>query len=432
MIKVSIIIPIYNEEKYLEECLESVIGQSLEEIEIICVNDGSTDSSKDIIDRFARKDKRIKAIHKENTGNGNTMNCGLAVAAGEYIGIVESDDFIESNMFKELYALSQSGKVDIVKGNFWDCYDEPDGSITKVVNQEREELPALTKAGSVHQNPGILWGHPSIWSGIYRREFIEKNHICFKEVKGAGWVDNPFFFDVMTSAETIVWTSTPYYNYRKLNLKSSSNGYDLAIPFERMIDNLKVLEKNNCMDEVTLKYAYARALMYLMGATKEKHYPQNMDYARPYMQKMLKEINQDIIVDDFNLHDQSNYFRFRSPLMGLIPFTTKILIYNWIPFDNPNKVGGGVTIYCRNLVEEILRQRPDVCVYFLSSGWAYDISKEECYIRKTENIFGERCRSFEIVNSPVPAPQDMLFQNPRAAFENQELKGVFKEFIDIH
>lgn len=432
MVKVSIIVPIYNEEKYLEECLESILNQTLKEIEIICVNDGSTDSSKAIIDKYAFKDPRIKAIHKENAGNGNTMNCGLAEATGEYIGIVESDDSVEANMYEKLYALSQKGTVDIVKGNFWDCYEEPDGRVTKVENLERQELPQLTKAGNVHQQYGILWGHPSIWSAIYRRDFIERNHIRFKEVKGAGWVDNPFFFDVMTSAETIVWTSTPYYNYRKLNMGSSSTGYDLSIPFERMIDNLEVLQKNDCVDEETLKYAYARALMYLVGVTEEKHYAQNMDYVRPYMQKMLGKMNQDIIVNDFNLHDQSNFFKYYSPLMTLMPFTTKILIYNWIPFDNPGKIGGGVTIYCRNLIETILRQRPDVCVYFLSSGWAYDISKEECYIRKSDNIFGERCRSFEIVNSPVPAPQDMMFQNPEIAFENSSLKNVFREFMDLH
>ena len=184
MVKVSIIVPIYNEEKYLEECLESILNQTLKEIEIICVNDGSTDSSKAIIDKYAFKDPRIKAIHKENAGNGNTMNCGLAEATGEYIGIVESDDSVEANMYEKLYALSQKGTVDIVKGNFWDCYEEPDGRVTKVENLERQELPQLTKAGNVHQQYGILWGHPSIWSAIYRRDFIERNHIRFKEVKG--------------------------------------------------------------------------------------------------------------------------------------------------------------------------------------------------------------------------------------------------------
>lgn len=430
MVKVSIIIPIYNEEKYLKECLSSVLNQSLKDIEIICVNDGSTDSSKDIIGEYAQKDGRIKAIHKKNTGNGNTMNCGLAIATGEYIGIVESDDFIESNMYEELYSLCQNGRVDVVKGNFWDCYEEVDGTIKKVINQERQALPDLTNAGTVHDLPDILWGHPSIWSGIYRREFIEKNHIQFKEVKGAGWVDNPFFFDVITSAETIIWTSKPYYNYRKFSLDSSSNGYDLKIPFERMIDNIEVLEKNNCIDVATLKFTYARALMYLVGATQESNYSKDEDYVRPYIQKMLQKINKDIIVNNFHLHDQYNYFRFLSPLKTLIPFSTKILIYNWVPFDNPNNVGGGVTVYCKNLIEIILHERPDVCVYFLSSGWAYDISKEECYIRKVDNIFGERCRSFEVVNSPIPAPQDMLFQNPKIAFENSELRTVIKKFLD--
>lgn len=430
MAKVSVIIPVYNEEKYLRECLDSVINQTLEDIEIICVNDGSTDSSKDIIDEYVQKDKRVKAIHKQNTGNGNTMNYGLDAATGEYIGIVESDDFIESNMFEELYSLCKNGIVDIVKGNFWDCYEEPDGSIKRVVNQERRVLPKLTNAGTVHDIPDILWGHPSIWSGIYKRNFIEKNQIRFREVKGAGWVDNPFFFDVITTAETIVWTSAPYYNYRKFSLESSSNGYDLKIPFERMIDNIEILEKNNCTDEITLKYAYARALMYLVGATQENHYPRDEDYVRPYIQKMLQKMNKDIIVNDFHLHDQYNYFKFLSPLKTLIPFTTKILIYNWVPFDNVDNVGGGVTIYCKNLIGSIIHERPDICVYFLSSGWAYDISKEECYIRKIDNIFGERCRSFEIVNSPVPAPQDMLFQNPTIAVENVELKMVFKMFLD--
>ena len=196
-----------------------------------------------------------------------------------------------------------------------------------------------------------------------------------------------------------------------------------------MMDNLAVLRKRNVNDEVILNFAYARALMYLCGAMAEKHYAKNVDYARPYMQKMLSEINPDVITQNFHLGDQKNYWKYLSPLTTLMPQNSKILIYNWVPFDNPGGVGGGVTIYCKNLIQEILRERPDVQVYFLSCGWAYDISVDKCYVRKIENIFGERCRSFEIVNSPVPAAQNILLNNPSVAFENEMLKKQIEEFI---
>ena len=102
-IKVSIVIPICNVERYLKECLDSVINQTLKDIEIICVDDGSTDASLSILRTYEKMDTRIKVITKQNSGYGNTMNVGMDIAIGEYIGIVESDDYIEKNMFERLY-----------------------------------------------------------------------------------------------------------------------------------------------------------------------------------------------------------------------------------------------------------------------------------------------------------------------------------------
>lgn len=102
--KVSVVVPIYNVEKYLRECLDSLVGQTLKEIEIICVDDGSTDSSKEIIREYMQKDTRVKMIAKEkNSGYGNSMNQGFDMASGEYVGILESDDFAEPAMFEKLY-----------------------------------------------------------------------------------------------------------------------------------------------------------------------------------------------------------------------------------------------------------------------------------------------------------------------------------------
>ena len=94
-LKVSILVPVYNTERFLAECLDSLVGQTLKEIEIICINDGSTDGSLGILQRYAKDDKRIRILNKKNTGYGDSMNVGLSEATGEYIGIVEPDDFVE-------------------------------------------------------------------------------------------------------------------------------------------------------------------------------------------------------------------------------------------------------------------------------------------------------------------------------------------------
>ena len=103
MKKVSVIIPVYNVEEYLEECMESVIHQTLKEIEILCVNDGSTDHSLQILEQYAKKDDRIRIISQKNGGYGKAMNQGLDAASGEYIGIVEPDDYVPLNMYEDLY-----------------------------------------------------------------------------------------------------------------------------------------------------------------------------------------------------------------------------------------------------------------------------------------------------------------------------------------
>ena len=102
-IKISIVVPVYNVERYLEQCLDSLINQTLKDIEIICVNDGSTDDSLCILKRYAEVDDRILIVSKVNSGYGHTMNTGMAMAKGEYLAIVESDDFVVPEMFEKLY-----------------------------------------------------------------------------------------------------------------------------------------------------------------------------------------------------------------------------------------------------------------------------------------------------------------------------------------
>ena len=116
--KVSVVIPVYNVETYIRECLDSAIAQTLKDIEIICVDDGSTDGCPQILDEYAQKDDRIKVIHKANSGYGHSMNVGLDAATGEYFAILESDDIIKPNMYEVLYAEAKKHDVDLIKSDY--------------------------------------------------------------------------------------------------------------------------------------------------------------------------------------------------------------------------------------------------------------------------------------------------------------------------
>lgn len=429
-VKISVIVPCYNAENYVEQCMESIINQELKEIEIIVVNDGSLDNTLEILQYYAKKDTRVKVINQNNKGYGYACNAAIREAKGEYVGIVESDDFIHREMYQVLYNLSENGTVDVIKGNFYDYYAE-EGKIPEAfVNEERKNMPEIKESFSLRKIPEILQGHPSIWSAIYRKDFLTENKILFKEEKGGGWVDNPFFFETLCKAKKIFWTSQPLYFYRKTNPNSSSKKIESAtIPFDRMMDNLEILERNHYTDNEILRLAYIRAIMYLRGAQEECEYDKNYDIINEYAKRLMRKLDPTIIQSEFNLQDQQTFFEYASPLKSIQSKQPRILLYNWLPFDNPWGWGGGVTVYCKNVIDEFLREYPNAQIYFLSSGFAYMATTTEVSFRKIPNIFGERVQQFEIVNSPVPADQRNIYNNPLIALENETLKGVFRKFI---
>ena len=210
--KVSIIVPIYNVEKYLRQCLDSIVNQTLKDIEIILVDDGSTDSCPSICDEYASKDKRIIVIHKENKGLGAAYNTGLDIAKGEYIGFVESDDFIELNMYEELYERAVQSGVDVVKCNFYD-YDSQNK-----IDKKRENFEKLAlKQGmsfEIDECCALFHMHSSIWAGIYLNVFLKKENIKFVESKGASYQDFPFIALVYLKAK-ISLTYAHLYHYRQ-------------------------------------------------------------------------------------------------------------------------------------------------------------------------------------------------------------------------
>ena len=237
---ISILVPCYNVEKYLEQCLDSIVNQTLKDIEIICINDGSTDSTLDIIKSYAKSDKRIVIIDKQNEGYGKSMNRGLDAATGKYIGIVESDDWVDSNMFQELTDIAEKHNVDVVKSNFY-RFTKDSEEIN--ILPEHLSLNDLNKKIIPRKNTGIFFTQPSIWSAIYKREFLNNNNIRFLETPGASYQDTGFIFKVLVMSEQIWITDKTYLHYRCDNenssVKSTNKIFCVYDEFKSVEDYLK-------------------------------------------------------------------------------------------------------------------------------------------------------------------------------------------------
>lgn len=261
---ISIIVPIYNVEQFLEQCLQSIADQTLENIEVICVDDGSTDNSPSIVDKFATKDDRFIAVHKENGGYGIGINTGLDKARGTYIGIVESDDYVDSSMFQKLYDAAQRHSFpDIIKSSYWRVCnaDTPDEELIPAFYYHH--VKHVDRVFTLDQEAEFLFHHPSIWTAIYKRDFLKSHGIRMKEVPGAGWVDNPFLIETLAQAKSIVYIDEPLYFYREFNVGSSSNVKDPSVIYERWLDMDDIVRRLNITSPKILEGHYNRGCAYL-------------------------------------------------------------------------------------------------------------------------------------------------------------------------
>lgn len=217
--KVSIVIPVYNVSQFLRPCLDSVISQTLQEIEIIIVNDGSTDDSLEIAHEYAERDSRIIIIDKANAGYGHTMNRGFERATGEYIGIVESDDIARPEMFAKLYAQAKKNDADVVRSNYFAMSDN--GTKFNVIDVLTLAKAPYYTAFNPADYPGVLLGSPAIWTSIFKNSFIKSHQITFLESAGASYQDTGFLLKVWAAAEKVVFMREAFLNYRVDNAGSS-------------------------------------------------------------------------------------------------------------------------------------------------------------------------------------------------------------------
>lgn len=219
MPKVTVIMPSLNVQPYIRECMDSVVNQTLKDIEIICVDAGSTDGTLEILREYVKNDERIQIIISDKRSYGYQMNIGIAAAKGDYIGIVETDDWIDEGMFAALYNIASANDAEIVKSNYY-WYTTSTAESLYFDNLKRCTYNKVFCPLSEIQ---IFEVTPSIWSGIYDRQFLERNNIRFNASAGASYQDISFHFSVFSVASRVVLVEDAYLHYRKDNMNSSVN-----------------------------------------------------------------------------------------------------------------------------------------------------------------------------------------------------------------
>ncbi|MDD5020557.1 MAG: glycosyltransferase [Endomicrobiaceae bacterium] len=256
---ISVVIPVYNVEKYLKQCLDSVISQTFTDFECICVNDGSTDNSLSILQEYATKDKRFKIFSKENRGISDTRNAGIELSIGEYITFIDSDDWVENNFLERLYSVAISESADIVSCN-WKFYFN---------NEKTFEVARVRKLDIVNNNDTdsdkLYKGYHGayVWRKLYRTNIIKDNNICF--YKGKISEDGPFSGLVYLYADNFVFIYDELYLHRTQITSLTTNCIQSYIDaFENCITLTKELE-NRKFNSKEIKKFLINTFIYKLG-----------------------------------------------------------------------------------------------------------------------------------------------------------------------
>ena len=263
--RITVIIPVMNVERFLDQCLLSIESQTYPDLEILCINDGSTDGSLAIMREHAARDQRIRVIDKPNQGYGATCNRGIDEASGAWVSIVEPDDWVEPDMYRDLLAHVDSlgGDVDVAKSAYWRVYEEGPRPLKVKCAYYRKVKPA-SQPFPVRDAPELLSHHPSIWSAIYRRKWLVEKGIRFREYPGAGWADNPFLVETLCQTDRIAYLDEPYYCYREDTPEKviAFARRNPMLPLERWHDMMDVLERLGVEDEAVLSAQNLRGITY--------------------------------------------------------------------------------------------------------------------------------------------------------------------------
>lgn len=260
-LKVSIIVPVYNAEKYLNRCVESLINQTLKDIEMIFVNDGSTDNSINILKSYKEKDKRIVIIDKKNEGVSEARNQGISKAKGEFIFFVDSDDWIDLDTLEKMYKTAIQDDIDIVICSYVREFkdhskeksiDLNDKIIYKDNDLEQLHLSIIGPLDNQISKSENLDSVGTVWAKLYKSSLIQKSEVKFIDLKEIGSAEDTLFnIMLFKDVKTVKFINKPYYHYWKDNDNSVTSGYNPRLKEQRkvMFNYIKTFIDSNKLDE---------------------------------------------------------------------------------------------------------------------------------------------------------------------------------------
>ena len=325
--KVSVIIPVYNTEKYLRQCLDSVVNQTLKDIEIIIVNDGSTDGSLKIINEYAKRDKRIVFFNEEHNNVSHATNVGLNSATGEYVARVDADDYIKPNMYEEMYKIAAENDLDVLRcdyANFTGEYDTFKQTAKKNFEERFSYLynkifnanDFLDKNSSEYLK--IISTANVIWNSIYKLNFLRENNIRENENVNS-WEDNSFYYWVMLTAKRIMYIDKIYVFHRRDNISSMT--HDINKMSSDVFDEHKFLKEKlieiNKFEDFKIAY-YRRKFGNYFFALKIIPYDMKREFIFKMADDFLEDLNNDIIENsednifskiNFLVYDTDGFYR---------------------------------------------------------------------------------------------------------------------------
>lgn len=319
--KLSIIVPVYGVEKYIDKCLNSLVKQSLKEIEIIVVNDGTKDNSQKIIDKYVKKyPDKIKSYIKENGGQGSARNYGLKKTTGEYIGYVDSDDFVEKDMYKKLYNKAKENNYDIVVcGNYNVSEDYQNKNIDAFINNYNTDLE------------NIFFGKMAVWNKIYKRDILIKNKLEFKEK--VWYEDLAFTLKAIMNSNTFAFIDEPLYDYliREGSTMNNSNvqrNLEILDAFNDILSYIQHNKKEEYFSKIeflAIDHIYISAIVRVLKAkADDKVKRETINKLLDYMNKKFPNYKNNKYINTLSKNRKIIYKLINIKMYGLINLIFKV------------------------------------------------------------------------------------------------------------
>ncbi len=328
MSEITVILPSYNVADYIGECLESVVTQTFRDIEILCIDAGSTDGTLNIIDKYRKADERVKLFISTKKSFGYQMNLGISMVKSSYVAFVETDDYVLPDMLKTLYGLAKKNEADIVKADFDNVVRLSDGR-TWVLREGfgAGETKYYDRVISLKEHPELYMTEYFYWRGLYKTEFLIRHGLRFQETPGASYQDMGFFYQLYLHADKVYFTKDAFYQYRR-NREGSSNYCRDAL--DKLMQEYKYMEETvkpqaegiRRLQPYYLERLFRQVLtrIRLLAASGDK--AQEPLQALVYFQGLFEKAEQDGEIDEmlWNATDLRELFMFLSDVEAYVQY----------------------------------------------------------------------------------------------------------------